>query len=122
MDNKEMICIICPNGCKLNVTNTRDTITVKGNKCSKGEQFAVTELTNPTRTISSTVKTTITQVPVIPVRVSKEIPKNRIFDVMAEINKVILSKPVRCGDVVIPNVLGLGVDVIATSSILISVK
>jgi CxxC motif-containing protein len=116
MDNKELICIVCPNGCNLVAVRDGERITVTGNTCSKGEKFAVDELTNPTRTISSTVKTIFPQVPVLPVRVSAEIPKSRIFDVMAEINKVVVTAPVARGDVIIPNVLGLGVDVISTST------
>jgi CxxC motif-containing protein len=115
---KELTCIVCPNGCNLEITMEGKKILVTGNKCTKGEKFAVTEMTNPTRTISSTVKTTFSQVPVLPVRVSAEIPKSRIFDVMMEINKVVVSAPVSRGDVILPNVLGLGVDVIATSSVL----
>lgn len=115
---KELICIVCPNGCALSVTKEGSTIKVTGNKCPRGEKFAVSEMTNPTRTICSTVKTTFKKVPVLPVRVSSEIPKSRIFDVMKEINRVVIVKPVGCGDVVIKNVLGLGADVIATSDIL----
>jgi CxxC motif-containing protein len=118
MMTKDLICIVCPNGCKLVVSRDGDTVGVVGNKCAKGEQFAITELTNPARTISSTVKTTFAQAPVLPVKVSAPIPKSRIFNVMDEINKVTLSNPVRCGDVVISNVLGLGVDIIATSSLI----
>jgi CxxC motif-containing protein len=118
MERKELICIVCPNGCGLVAERDGEEIRVTGNRCPKGETFAVTELTNPTRTISSTVRTTFPQALVLPVRVSAEIPKSRIFDVMAEINKVVVSTPVGRGDVIIKDVLGLGVDVIATSSLL----
>lgn len=115
---KELTCIVCPNGCTLEVSRDGDNITVTGNKCTKGAEFALNEETHPMRTICSTVRTAFSQMPVLPVRVSAEIPKSRIFDVMAEINKVTISKPVESGGVIIPNVLGLGVDVIATSGIL----
>ena len=115
---KELICIVCPNGCALELSRDGEHITVTGNKCPKGEEFAISEETRPMRTICSTVKTVFPQVPVLPVRVSEEIPKSRIFDVMGEINRVIVTKPIKSGDVVIPDVLGLGVDIIATSGIL----
>ncbi|PKM72271.1 MAG: molybdopterin oxidoreductase [Firmicutes bacterium HGW-Firmicutes-16] len=115
---KELVCIVCPNGCVMTVNSDGQSITVTGNKCPKGEQFAYAEETNPTRTICSTVKTAFPYAPVLPVRVSAEIPKNRIFDVMCEINKVVLRQPIACGDAVITNVLSLGVDIIATSNIL----
>ncbi len=110
-----MICIVCPNGCNMTVTKVADKIKVEGNTCPRGEKFAIEELTNPMRTISSTVRTTFSDYPVLPVRVSGEIPKGKIFDVMAEINKTQVVERLKIGDVVIKNVLDLGVDVIAIS-------
>ena len=37
---KEIICIVCPNGCTLNVEKNGEEITVTGNKCKRGEEFA----------------------------------------------------------------------------------
>ena len=115
---KEMICITCPNGCKLTVEETDGNVTVSGNKCLRGEAFAIGELTRPMRTICSTVRTIYNEVPVIPVRVTEEIPKSRIFDVMGEINSITVSEPLGRGDAVINNILGLGVDIIVTSNVL----
>ena len=115
---KEMTCITCPNGCRLQIEEKDGKILVTGNKCRRGEAFAVSELTHPMRTICSTVRTTCREIPVLPVRVSQEIPKERIFDVMREINRVVLDHPVSAGDVIIPQVLGLEADVIATSNVL----
>ncbi len=115
---KELVCIVCPSGCTMSVRGEGDTLEVTGFGCPRGKKFAIDEQTNPTRTICSTVKTVFASAPVLPVRVSSEIPKSRIFDVMGEINKVVLQTPVACGDAVITNVLGLGVDVIATSNLL----
>ncbi len=115
---KELTCIVCPNGCELTIDEK--TLEVKGNKCPRGADFAVNELKAPSRTISSTVKTSFKDVPVLPVRVSKEIPKEKIFEVMKEINRVTVDKRIKSGDVVIANVLGLNVDVIATSDILLN--
>jgi len=115
---KELTCIICPNGCTLTVTGDGDNIRVSGSKCVRGEKFAVAEVTNPMRTICSTVRTAYKDAPVLPVRVSAEIPKEKIFDVIRELNKIIITEPVACGGTVIENVLGLGVDIIATSDIL----
>lgn len=113
-----LVCIVCPRGCNLNVEKKDGEITVTGNFCKRGENFAKTEMTNPMRTICSTVKTAFKDTPVLPVRVSSDIPKDRIFDVMKEINSVTVTQRIRRGDTVIANVLGLGVDVIATSDIL----
>ena len=75
-------------------------------------------MTAPMRTICSTVRTDFPEAPVLPVRVSADIPKDRIFDVMREINHTVVKERVRRGDTVIQNVLGLGVDIIATSDML----
>lgn len=117
---KEMTCITCPNGCLLQVDETEGGIRVTGNACPRGETFAIAELTHPMRTICSTARTTYPETPVVPVRVSGEIPKERIFDVMKEINNIVVDRRVKRGDVLIADVLGLGVDVIVTSDILIS--
>ncbi|MBQ6264171.1 MAG: DUF1667 domain-containing protein [Clostridia bacterium] len=114
---KEMVCIVCPNGCAMSVEQNGDAITVTGNKCKRGEEFAIKEMTCPVRTICSTVKTNSSAFPVLPVRVSADIPKDKIFAVMKEINSVTVSAPVKRGDAVIKNVLGSGVDIIATDSL-----
>lgn len=123
-EKKELICIVCPNGCRLsaersvNGPGAEDGIIVTGNRCPKGKDFAITELTAPMRTISSTVATAFSEYPVVPVRVSGDIPKGRIFDVMKEINSLVITEPVGRGEAVIRNVLGLGVDIIVTSDVL----
>ena len=114
----ELTCIVCPRGCKLQIEAENGGYTVTGNGCKRGGVFAVNEMTDPKRTICSTVRTVFPDVPVLPVRVSDEIPKNRIFDVMHEINKAVVKTPVGRGEAVIKNVLDLGVDVIATSNML----
>ena len=113
-----LVCITCPRGCTINIEKDGNDWNVTGNSCKKGKEFAINEMTNPMRTICSTVKTTNPNAPVLPCRVSADIPKDRIFDVMKEINKVVVDKPLGRGDVIIENVLGLGVDVISTSDLL----
>ena len=115
---KEFNCIGCPRGCLLHVEEENGEFIVTGNTCDRGREFAISEMTAPKRTICSTVKTVFADVPVLPVRVSADIPKEKIFDVMKGINAVTLSERVGRGDVIIENVLGLGVNVISTSSIL----
>lgn len=115
----EITCINCPVGCRLSVTLENGQVTsVTGNTCKRGEAFAISEMTAPKRTICSVVKTAFPETPVLPVRVSADIPKERIFDVMAQLRTVTVTERIGRGDVVIPNVLGLGVDIIATSNIL----
>lgn len=115
---REFVCIVCPKGCTMKIEEKDGEISVTGNSCKRGASFAVSEMTEPKRTVCTTVRTVFKDAPVIPVRVSAEIPKDRIFDVMREINAVTLSSPVGRNDVIIKNVLGLGADVIATSGVL----
>lgn len=112
----KLTCIVCPNGCELEIDESSKK--VSGNKCIRGKEFAINELTNPKRTICSSVKTTFLDTPVVPVRVSKDIPKDKIFSVMEQINKVVVNERLGIGDVVISNVLGLDADVIITSNVL----
>ena len=115
----ELTCIGCPMGCPLIVTMEDGAVaSVTGNTCPRGREFAISEMTAPKRTICSTVRTAFPDAPVLPVRVSADIPKDRIFDVMDAIRTVTVTERIARGDVVIPDVLGLGVDVIATSSLL----
>ena len=116
-DSRELVCIVCPRGCTMHISETDGEYTVSGNSCKRGKDFALSEMTEPKRTICSTVRTVFPDVPVLPVRVSAEIPKDRIFDVMKEINSFLLEKRVSRGETVIGNVLGLGADIIATSDI-----
>ena len=109
----EMICIACPVGCHLTVT---DDLNVSGHKCARGEEYGVKELTNPTRIVTSTVKIQGADKNRIPVRTESDIPKELIYKCMDVINKVVLQAPVAMGYVVIENLLDTGVNVITSRS------
>ena len=111
---KKLTCIACPNGCQLEVdVEGGRVIKVTGNKCEKGEVYAKQEIENPMRVLSSTVLAKGLNLKLVPVRTNKPIPKARIFEAMAEIRKIKLDKPVKAGEVVVKNFLGLDVDLIA---------
>ena len=114
----ELVCIVCPRGCTLQVEQEGDAFRVAGNACKRGEAFAISEQTAPMRTLCTTVRTAFPDVPVLPVKVSAEIPKEQIFPVMEAINAVTVDRPVAMGGVILKNVLGLGVDVVAASGLL----
>ena len=115
---KELVCIVCPRGCRMQITEENGALQITGNGCKRGAAFAESETRDPRRTICTTVRTAFPDVPVLPVRVSKEIPKDKIFDVMAEINRTTVNTRLGRGDIVLEHVLGLEADVIATSNIL----
>jgi CxxC motif-containing protein len=115
---KEYTCIICPNGCDIQVEITDgQVISIEGSMCAKGKDYVIEEQANPQRNIASSVLLLNGEIPLASVRLSKPIPKGRIFDVISEIRKIRLNAPVRIGQVVISNVLGLNSDVIVTKNI-----
>ena len=116
--NRTLTCIICPNGCELEIAYEGDQIlSVTGNKCPKGAEYAEQEIKNPMRTIASSVNLEGGSMPLVSVRVNDPIPKAKIMDVMEAIRKTTVTAPVKIGDVVIADVLGLGVDVVATRNV-----
>lgn len=112
---RELVCIVCPNGCHLSVDDSGKEFIVKGHKCKRGIQFAKEELTNPTRTVCTTMKTVFEELPVVPVRTSSEIPKDKIFELMKIVNKVTIDKVYPRGYAIIKNILDTKVDIIITS-------
>lgn len=115
---KEMTCIICPNGCDLEVgIEEGKVIYVNGALCKRGRKYATEEITDPKRNISSSVMVKGGTLPLASVRLSAPISKAHIFDAMGKIRKVKLTAPVEPGTVVIKNLLGLDVDVIATKRV-----
>ena len=116
---KTMTCIVCPKGCRLQIDDEYGTIKVTGNACPRGVDFAIAELTNPLRTLTTSVRTGFQAVPVLSVRTAGEIPKGKIREVMAFLGTVVVREPLAIGETVAENVLGLGVNVIATSNLLL---
>ena len=114
---KDMTCVACPLGCQITVElEGNEVISVTGNTCKRGDAYARTEISNPVRSIHSTVKVANGEHPVVPCKTSGPIPKGAIFDVMKEINKVTVDAPVKIGDVFIADVCGTGVDIVATNN------
>jgi CxxC motif-containing protein len=112
---KEYTCIICPNGCELTAEFEGGRIVaVQGAACKRGREYVERELTNPQRNIASSILLEDGVLPLASVRLSKPIPKDKIFEVMAAIKKARLQAPVYIGQVVIADVLGLGSNVMVT--------
>ncbi|ABR47192.1 protein of unknown function DUF1667 [Alkaliphilus metalliredigens QYMF] len=119
MEEKDMICIVCPLGCKLKVTKSDISQTgyaVEGNKCFRGVDYGIKEMTNPTRALTTTVVISDASVKRLPVRTSGTIPKPLIKQAMVLINKVEVKAPIKVGEVIIKNILDTGVDIIASRS------
>lgn len=111
---KELICIVCPQGCRLTVEEVDGAYQVTGNTCKRGEQYGITEMTAPTRVITSTVRLEGGRYPRLPVKTKGAVPKGLIFDCMVQINGITVTSPVKAGDVVLSNVMDTGIDVVAS--------
>lgn len=110
---EKLICIVCPMGCRLDV-DVDDNYKTTGNKCPRGVTYAYEEITAPKRVVTSTVKIEGGIHRRLPVKTERAIPKELIFECMKEINKVEVSSPVKMGDVLIEDILGTGVSLVAT--------
>ena len=102
---KELTCIVCPIGCSLTVElSDGKVLSVSGNTCPRGKVYGETECTNPTRTITTTVK--CVDGTIIPVKTKDPIPKEKIFEAMKIINAATPVLPISVGDVIIDDVFG----------------
>ena len=118
MSIRELTCIGCPMGCQLPaVMDGSQVPEVTGNTCPRGAASARKECTPPARPGPGTVRVSGGALPVVSVRTAGEVPKEKVLDVARALCRVHLTAPVQAGDVVIPDVLGTGVDVVATRSV-----
>ena len=117
MEVRELICIGCPLGCPLTVKMDGDQIEVSGNTCKRGDDYARKEVTNPTRIVTSTVKVSNGTADMVSVKTKEDVPKEKIFDCMRALKDVTVQAPVHIGDVVLKNVAGTGVDMVATKNV-----
>ena len=115
----ELTCISCPLGCPLKVETDGNgaVVQVTGNTCKRGEVYGKKEVTAPERTVTSTVAVEGGSAPLVSVRTRGDIPKGKIFDCMEAIRRARAQAPIQMGDVIIENVCGTGVDVIATKPV-----
>ncbi len=131
MFKKELTCIGCPMGCGLTVTSERDIpegedtfpvemrdeLTVKGNTCPIGDDYARKELTDPRRIVTSTVRVRGGSLPSVSVKTDHDIPKKLIGNCMSALKDVEVDAPVKMGQILVENVCGTGSNIVATKNI-----
>lgn len=114
-ESAHYLCIGCPLGCRLEVDAVDgEDVEVRGNSCKRGKEFAVQEHTDPRRFVTTTVRIEGGRWPRLPVKTADSVAKGRVVDVARTLHELTLHAPVAMGDVVLADVLGTGVDVVAT--------
>jgi len=108
--DRRLVCILCPAGCDLVVAGG---VVISGGRCPKGREYAVKEIQAPTRTLTTTVRVEGARIDRLPVRTLGEIPKGAMRRAVRALDAVTVRAPVRQGQVIVENLLGLGVPVVA---------
>ena len=118
MTDKQITCIVCPIGCKILVNKKGNKVEIfSGYKCKKGIDYATYEALDPRRMLTTSVLVEDGQWPLVSVKSSKPVPKDKIFDVLEEIKKVRIKAPVKIGKIILRNVSKTGIDIISTKSV-----
>lgn len=113
---KKIICTVCPMGCHIHVEGEGDTIcSITGNTCKRGETYAASEFSHPVRILTTTVRTDSKKIPLVPVRSEKPVPKEKIMECMEVIRKKKVSSPVSPYDVIVEDICGTGINIVATA-------
>jgi len=110
----KILCITCPRGCALEITRSGGKIVDIKSGCKRGQEYAQRELSHPTRMVATTVQVKNGVHPLLPVYTSAPISKDQVEELMRELRKTQVSAPIHMGDVVVKNVLGSGVDILAS--------
>ena len=117
MTERKLTCINCPLGCNITVVmDGGEVVSVEGNTCKRGEEYARAECTSPRRTVTGLVRVDGRREP-LSVKTAQPIPKELVLDCAALLRRTVVAAPVAIGDAVISDVLGTGVDVVATKVI-----
>lgn len=103
---REIICIVCPNSCKVRLQENNSELVFSGNRCKRGETYAISEVTHPMRTLTTTVKTIFPDLPFIPVKTAGTIEKHRRFELMERLSSIVITKKQKMGDVILGNFYG----------------
>ena len=102
---RKLTCIVCPLGCRLTVQiKGKEVLSIEGNTCPKGKEYAQKECTDPQRTVTTTAR--CEDGSLVSVKTDRPIPKEKIMECMARINQAVVSLPVCVGDVILEDVFG----------------
>ena len=111
---KELICIVCPKGCHLTAEEAESGWNISGFGCPRGQQYGIADMTNPTRVVTSTVRIRGGVHPRLPVKTNGPLPRALVRKAVRLLDGVEVTAPVRCGDIVLENICGTGIDFVAS--------
>lgn len=119
-EKRKFVCIVCPRGCPLEVeldAASSSALSVRGNTCKRGDEYARREVVDPRRSLTSTVRVEGFPRRRLPVKTSGAIPLKRLLEAARGLDSLVVDSPVACGEVVLPNFMGMGVDILATDTL-----
>ena len=114
---KQFTCIVCPNGCDITVEDNGGALVIAGEGCPRGRTYVTQEMTDPQRTIATSIRVIGGESDLCSVRLTKPIPKAKIMEAVQAIHSLTPKAPVAIGDVLLPGILGTDSDVIATRNV-----
>jgi CxxC motif-containing protein len=116
---EEIICTVCPLGCSIEVVHDGASITsLTGNRCQRGVPYARQEVFHPLRTVTTTVAVSGGEIPFLPVKTARPVPRDAVSEVMRATRSLIARAPVRCGDSIASDIAGSGIDLVATRTVM----
>lgn len=117
MEQKELVCVNCPKGCRITVTLEDGKVKeIQGFSCDKGKQYAAQETTRPMRILTTTVRIEGARLRVLPVITDKEIPLDQMQEAMKQVRKITVQAPIKVSDIIIRNFLGTDANLVASRS------
>ncbi len=115
-----MICIVCPMGCELEAVKkegTTEIISIEGFRCPKGKEYANREIADPRRVLMTVINVKGGHLPIVSVKTAKPIPKQILVYAVRAVSKIKVDAPINAGDIIINNLLGTGIPVVATNNV-----
>lgn len=114
---QNVTCTVCPMGCRMTLTKVNEEYKIEGNNCKRGAKYALEEISNPKRVITSTVRIEGSYLKLLPVKTDGAVPKSLMMKVMAILDKVKVQSPIEAGDIIVKDILGTGVNIISTKKL-----
>lgn len=116
---KKLTCISCPIGCELSVSLDENgkIVDIEGNRCPRGEEYAISEITDPKRILPISVKVENGEMELVSAKTDKPVPKKRLNEIIDYIKKLKVKAPIKRGDVIVKNILETGANLVATRTV-----